>query len=228
MRSYLPPGCLSLILFGLLLLLIPLFIADLFLSALGKLGLTPLQSALAAIGIFLGSIFNIPIKRFRNELPRASDSSMMYGLRHQFPFDLKRPDSVLLAVNVGGCLVPLLIAVLQISRLAVAGTEILLLAGVSIAINILVCERLAQPVEQTGIALPALIPAFVAVATALILTPGHAPSVAFSSGVLGPLVGADLLHLREIKKISAGVASIGGAGTFDGIVISSIVATLLA
>lgn len=44
----------------------------------------------------------------------------------------------------------------------------------------------------------------------------------------GPLIGADLLHLRDIEKIATGVASIGGAGTFDGIVLSGIVAAYLA
>jgi uncharacterized membrane protein len=47
-------------------------------------------------------------------------------------------------------------------------------------------------------------------------------------GVLGPLIGADLLHLRDIKTLETGIASIGGAGTFDGIVLSGIVADYLA
>jgi uncharacterized membrane protein len=55
-----------------------------------------------------------------------------------------------------------------------------------------------------------------------------APLIAFSSGVLGTLIGADLLHLNDIRKITTGVASIGGAGTFDGIVLSGFIATLLA
>ena len=49
----------------------------------------------------------------------------------------------------------------------------------------------------------------------------------FRSGVLGPLVGADLLHLDDIAEIGTGMASIGGAGTFDGVVLSGLVATLL-
>ena len=44
----------------------------------------------------------------------------------------------------------------------------------------------------------------------------------------GQLIGADLLHLRDIEKIATGIASIGGAGTFDGIVLSGIVAAYLA
>jgi len=47
-------------------------------------------------------------------------------------------------------------------------------------------------------------------------------------GVLGPLIGADLLHLRNIEALETGIASIGGAGTFDGIFLSSIIAAYLA
>jgi uncharacterized membrane protein len=52
--------------------------------------------------------------------------------------------------------------------------------------------------------------------------------VAFVAGVLGPLIGADLFHLKDISRVSAGILSIGGAGTFDGIVLSGILAALLA
>ena len=79
-----------------------------------------------------------------------------------------------------------------------------------------------------GIAIPALIPALAAALLALFFVPDQAPAVAFTAGVLGPLVGADLLHLNEIKNMGTPIASIGGAGTFDGIVLSGIVATLLA
>jgi len=65
--------------------------------------------------------------------------------------------------------------------------------------------------------------------TALLLAPAEAPPVAFIAGVLGPLIGADLLHLKDIDKIATtGIASIGGAGTFDGIVLSGIAAAYLA
>jgi uncharacterized membrane protein len=47
-------------------------------------------------------------------------------------------------------------------------------------------------------------------------------------GVLGPLIGADLLHLRDIEALETGIACIGGTGTFDGIVLSGFVAAYLA
>jgi uncharacterized membrane protein len=41
------------------------------------------------------------------------------------------------------------------------------------------------------------------------------------------LIGADLLHLKDITRVSVGMLSIGGAGTFDGIVLSAVLATVL-
>ena len=75
-------------------------------------------------------------------------------------------------------------------------------------------------------------PAFVAALSALVLAPHQAPPVAFIAGVAGPLIGADLLNLRailrEVPKLETAMISIGGAGTFDGIVLSSITAAYLA
>jgi uncharacterized membrane protein len=61
----------------------------------------------------------------------------------------------------------------------------------------------------------------------LTLSPAHATPVAFIAGTLGPLVGADLLHLRDVEQLNTGIVSIGGAGTFDGILLSGIVALYL-
>jgi uncharacterized membrane protein len=94
--------------------------------------------------------------------------------------------------------------------------------------NIFVCFRLAWPIPNVGVALPSLIPALVSALLALLLAPDQAPPVAFIAGVAGPLIGADLLHLRNIQDIPSGMLSIGGAGTFDGIVLSGIVAAHLA
>jgi uncharacterized membrane protein len=52
--------------------------------------------------------------------------------------------------------------------------------------------------------------------------------IAYLSGVLGTLIGADLTNLNKIADLGAPVASIGGAGTFDGVFLTGIVAVLLA
>jgi hypothetical protein len=45
---------------------------------------------------------------------------------------------------------------------------------------------------------------------------------------MGTLIGADLLNLGAIQGLGAPVASIGGAGTFDGIFLTAILAVLIA
>ncbi|HXR25479.1 MAG TPA: DUF1614 domain-containing protein, partial [Candidatus Binataceae bacterium] len=68
-------------------------------------------------------------------------------------------------------------------------------------------------------------PPIVAALTALVLTGvmsggAHVDAVAFVSGVLGTLIGADLMNLNQLNTLGAPVASIGGAGTFDGVFLS--------
>jgi uncharacterized membrane protein len=87
---------------------------------------------------------------------------------------------------------------------------------------------IAQPVKGLGIAVPALIPPVMAAAIALIISPQQAPMIAYISGTLGSLIGADLLNLKKIPDLGAPVASIGGAGTFDGIFLTGIISVLLA
>ena len=51
---------------------------------------------------------------------------------------------------------------------------------------------------------------------------------AYISGSLGTLIGADLLNLDKLQGLGAPVASIGGAGTFDGVFLTGIAAVLIA
>ena len=48
------------------------------------------------------------------------------------------------------------------------------------------------------------------------------------SGTLGTLIDADLTNLRDADHSAASVESIGGAGTFDGIFLTGLVAVILA
>src|SRR5712692_9544773 len=53
-------------------------------------------------------------------------------------------------------------------------------------------------------------------------------SLAYVCGSLGTLIGADLMNLGNIRGLGAPVMSIGGAGTFDGIFVTGLIAVLLA
>ncbi|HYW36158.1 MAG TPA: DUF1614 domain-containing protein, partial [Balneolaceae bacterium] len=176
MRSSFPPGFLAFFFLILLLVLMPFLFVNIFFSALGKLGLTPVQSLFVVIGIFLGSTINIPVKRYQRDEAVETSRRTMYGLGRSFFIDLGRPQTVVLAVNVGGCIIPSCIAILQVYRLTQTGGNALLFCGIATLINIIVCQIFARPVENLGIVMPTFIPALAAVASALILTPNHAPA----------------------------------------------------
>lgn len=223
-----PVGCLSLLLMAVFAILMPFFLADAIVGALGKLGLGTGLSIAVLAGMLVGGLVNVPLKKIPRVMSFDETPPALFGLGRLFP-NLYRPAPyTIIAVNVGGCVIPLALAVYELGRIAAHGGSALLLTALSVAINTAVCRRIARPVPNVGIALPALVPALVAAACGMLLVRDFAPPVAFVAGVLGTLIGADLLHLRQVGAISTGMASIGGAGTFDGIVLSGLVATLLA
>lgn len=222
-----PYGCLALLLFAWFLVLLPFFLADAMLDALAKLGLSPETSFLAALGMFVGGMVNIPIYRVPRDEIVLVPAVDLFGFDRIFPRLVRQRHETVIAVNVGGCLIPSAIAVYELGRLAAAGPLVLLATLVAVTVNVAVCHLVARPIPNVGIAMPPAVPALTAVVCSLPFG-DLAPAVAFAAGVLGPLIGADILNLRRIEHMMTGVASIGGAGTFDGIVLSGLVATLLA
>ena len=76
--------------------------------------------------------------------------------------------------------------------------------------------------------MPILLAPLPAVLAASLIYPDQRGAVAYICGTLGVLIGADLLRLKDIRQLGTPVASIGGAGTFDGIFFTGILAVLLA
>ncbi|HEY7295761.1 MAG TPA: DUF1614 domain-containing protein, partial [Dehalococcoidia bacterium] len=63
---------------------------------------------------------------------------------------------------------------------------------------------------------------------ALLLTGGRrAAAVAYIAGAMGILIGADLTNLGRMADLGSGVLSIGGAGVFDGVFLTGLIAALL-
>lgn len=219
---------LSLLAFLVLLVLLPILFGHLLIASLEKLHLSAGAALVLVIAIILGGLVNIPIKRIASQNVATLDPFAAYGLPVPWPAP-RRTEGTLIAVNLGGCLIPAGLAVYELYHLARAGGSALAVALLAAAINCFVCYRLARPMAGIGIAMPGLVPPLVAAAVALLLAPGDtAAPIAFIAGVAGPLIGADLMHLRDVGRLGAGVASIGGAGTFDGILLSGIVAAYLA
>ncbi len=212
--------------FGLVLAL-PFLLANAFLTALTKLGLGPLSALGVALGIFVGGAVNVPVARIEQAERVEYHPTRLLGLHRLLGRPVRRRAYTVIAVNVGGCLVPTALAGYQIGRIALQAPSTLFALGAALVLNVGLCYSFATPVPQQGIAMQPLIPAGAAALSGLVLAPAWAPPVAFAAGVLGPLIGADLLHLGDIADLGAGMASIGGAGTFDGVVLSGLVATLL-
>jgi uncharacterized membrane protein len=219
---------LSLFAFLLLLLLLPIVFGELMATSFVKLHLSPEAALLLMMAIILGGLVNIPVKRIAHERVVPLHPLAVFGLGGLWPSMRRERRETIIAVNFGGCVIPTGLALYELFQLAAQSAPALLAVLVASIVNIAVCYFLARPVQGVGILLPGLVPAAVAAILALIFAPSEAAPVAYVAGVAGPLIGADLLHLREIEQSAVGIASIGGAGTFDGIVLSGIVAAYLA
>ncbi len=234
---YLPQlGCVLLLLGLVSLCVIPIFMIDIARDALKKLHLSGSGATIVLVGIFVGSLINLPLYRVNRDddqpPPRDWDAYRIGGRWSWVPLERNSVQTIV-AVNVGGCVIPAGLACYLATHLWRAGPQVQWALLIAMLINIYICWRVARPIQGLGIAIPAFVPPLVAVLAAWILLAGErydplrAP-VAFVAGVSGPLIGADLLNLRKFERISAGVISIGGAGTFDGIVISGLVAAFFA
>jgi uncharacterized membrane protein len=225
-------GCLLLAVVLAGMCLLPLLFVEAMADALRKLHLSGTVALLTMLGIFLGGAINIPLYRVdRDEEQPVSRGYYLHGYGW-IPLP-RNQRQTLVAVNLGGCVIPVALALWEVRFILDATPQARYALVVAVAINVVACYWLARPIAGIGIALPAFVPPLLAVGAAWLLLGKdefdlvRAP-VAFVAGVAGPLVGADLLHLRQFERLSTGLLSIGGAGTFDGIVMSGLLAAFLA
>jgi len=190
--------------------------------ASAEMGLRPGTLLLLLLLALLGSYVNIPVAYLpAREVTRAATVSF-FGMEYVIPVVRQWPATVI-AVNVGGCVIPTLLSLYLVIR-----SRLYLLGAAGTAIVAVVCHYLAEPVAGLGIADPVFIPPVVTAIVALVLSRRYAAPLAYISGSLGTLIGADLLNLDKVQGLGAPIASIGGAGTFDGIFVTGLLALLYA
>jgi len=190
--------------------------------AFSRLGIPPEYLFSLLFLCIMGSMINIPIRRIPlDQEPEELQVVSFFGMRFRPPRWEGRREMVL-AVNVGGAIIP---ACLSLYLLVHSHTPIRMLLALAVVTYIV--YRIARPIPGVGIATPMFIPPVTAALVSLILNPSLAAPTAYVAGTLGTLIGADILHLDKLREIKAPVASIGGAGTFDGIFLTGILATLL-
>jgi len=220
---YLPltPGLFSVLvlLFAGLIILIQLRILR---YAYMKLGVGPGMALALLFGSLIGSYFNIPVTILPGHSVRSGEIVDFYGMRYVVPYVTSWPGTVL-AVNVGGAVIPTLMSTYLVLRY-----QLWMKAAIATVVIAIVIHASATPVQGVGIAVPVFAPVIATAILAFILSREYAAPLAYIGGSMGTLIGADLMNLDKIGGLGAPVASIGGAGTFDGIFLTGILAVLLA
>jgi uncharacterized membrane protein len=187
-----------------------------------RLGLSSGAAMLLLLGSLIGSYVNIPIWELPEQEMQSAREVVFFGMHYVVPVVVDRPGTVI-AVNLGGAVIPVLLS------LYLLATNAMWVRGIiTTAIIATIIHFLAYPVPGVGIAVPIFVPPIATAIVALIIARAHAAALAYVGGSLGTLIGADLLNLGAVQGLGAPVASIGGAGTFDGIFLTGILAVLLA
>jgi len=193
-------------------------------TAFRDIGLSPMTAALVIGASLLGSYVNIPVAAVQSDRPRVTEEYVtQFGITYRIP-RITPATYTIVAVNLGGAVIPSLVVIYLLSKYPSLLPQIVL----GVAIVAIVTHAVARPTKGLGIVTPALVPPIAAAASALLIQSSAPFVIAYVSGVLGALVGADLTNLAAIPDLGAGIVSIGGGGTFDGVFLSGIIAVLLA
>jgi uncharacterized membrane protein len=210
------------ILLGVLVFLVILIQVNALRYAYMRLGISSGAAMLLLLASLLGSYFNIPVAEFPERQIVSGQEINFYGMRYVVPLVVDWPGTVI-AVNVGGAVIPSMTSLYLLIK-----NRLWLQGGLGVACVTAVCHLLAHPIPGLGIALPIFVPSAAAAVVALLIWRRQAAALAYIGGSLGALIGADLLNLDKLQGLGAPIASIGGAGTFDGVFLTGVLAVLLA
>lgn len=181
----------------------------------------------------LASPVNVPIASFRREvLVPTVEFVHFFGVLYPVPKLKLESRRIVVALNIGGAVVPVLVVALILSKVLETPYSVFLLRKMTLCVfaAVIFGYLVARPVSGVGIVMPAFsMPLFSSLVAIIVVgANAYAVPVAYVAAVLGSLIGADLLHLAvDWKKLNASFLSIGGAGVFDGIYLSGLVSVVL-
>ena len=187
-----------------------------------SLGVSSGTALLLLLASLVGSYFNIPLFELAPERVVSDEVREYFGIYYVVPY-VTDWGGTEIAVNVGGAVIPTLVSIYLLFK-----HQLWLRGAIATAIVAVLLHFLANPVPGLGIAIPIFWPAVITAIVALVLAREHAAPLAYIGGSMGTLIGADLANFHQVRGLGAPVASIGGAGTFDGIFLIGILAVLLA
>jgi uncharacterized membrane protein len=193
--------------------------------AFEKTGFTRLQF-LVILGVALiGSYVDIPVWQIKNTRPTIVVREVRaFWITYRIPQYALTRTTTTIALNVGGGLVPIVVTLILLKE----HPSIWLGALVATALTAVAVHMVAKVVDGVGVVAPTLLPPIAAVLFSLPFGGNDLAVTAYIAGTLGTLIGADLSNLGRIAEGGTSVASIGGAGKFDGIFLTGIVAVLIA
>jgi len=170
----------------------------------------------------IGSFFNIPIAELPPEQVMSNQVVDFFGMRYEVPA-VSHWQGTIIAVSVGGAVIPTLVSIYLLIK-----NQLWVKGLVATTIVAVILHWTATPMPGLGIAVPVFLPVLATAIVAMLMSRQYAAPLAYIAGSLGTLIGADLTNLDKVRGLGAPVASIGGAGTFDGIFLTGILAVLLA
>ena len=193
-------------------------------TAFESIGFTRAQFIVILIVTLLGSFVNIPITRV-SEVQNVvqMEEVRVFWVTYRTPRYESRQVSTTIAINLGGALVPAIVS----GYLLVKNPNVLPYVLIASILTGIIVHFSAKKVKGVGIVTPAFLPPMVVAVISLLISPFNPAIVAYVSGTFGTLVGADISNLRGISSLEAKMVSIGGAGTFDGVFLTGIIAVLI-
>ncbi len=194
-----------------------------------SIGIQPLLALTLTLGSLLTSYVNIMIAEVTYYMPFAPFTDLIKFF--PIPIIIQRIDKLFLEVNVGGAIIPIVISIYLITEYLMKNVVVIVAFMASLAISSLIIWQSSRIIPNIGITLPTSLPVLLTLIFTLIATTLlHANPLAFSYslGSLSTLLGADILNMRRVIRTMRGYVSIGGAGVFDGIYITSLMSLILA
>jgi uncharacterized membrane protein len=223
-----------LVIIGLIVIVVPLLFLGLVGQAFTNLvGLSWITATALVILILICSLVNIPVWKVRKETIR-----MPHGEAGQFP-DAFTPTEVggmwetSIAVNLGGAIIPAVMACWLLYKASdvMTGDTLYLQVVVATLIVAAIAYVTTRPVVGLGIRTPLFVPGLTALLCGILFAQGlglSAGVIAFVSAVFGILLGANIAHLPHAGDLEVPQVSIGGAGTFGAIFIGCILSAIIA
>lgn len=220
------------ILYFLLGLIMALISAGYFSQLFSIVGINKDIAIIVSIAISFLSLFSSPFNLVLKEVKKEAiaieeDVVFFFGFPIFIPRISRRNMNTLVAINLGGALIPVGVSLFLMYELQ--GYSIYFI--INILIVTIISKFFSRVIRGIGVIMHPIIPSVFSVITSYVLFYKFhflIPLSAYIGSILGTLIGADLLNLRKIiNEARPQIISIGGMGTFDGIFVSGIISVFI-